>query len=71
MKYFIYKEGVRGHGVAWIGSDTVIGKQKCLEFAQKDSDDYHEWVLYQFVEEQDYECDMMHEEIFSCNKKLD
>lgn len=70
MKYFIEKVGAYGHGVAWIGEDVEEGKVTCREFAQKDSDDYHRWILYEFSPEQpDYSGDIYHTEVFYCRKE--
>lgn len=46
--YYLYKEGMYGHGVFWIGSDLEEGKRQANKAASLDMDDYHEWVLYRF-----------------------
>jgi len=38
--------------------------------ASQDNDDYHEWVLYRFVEQTDMEQDAEHEEIHKGQKRL-
>jgi hypothetical protein len=43
--YFLYKEGMYGHGVFWIGEDLEVGKQKADEAATNDVDNYHEWQV--------------------------
>jgi hypothetical protein len=45
--YFVYKQGVYGQGVYWIGFDIEEGKRKCDQLATQDKDDYHLWELYQ------------------------
>jgi hypothetical protein len=49
--FFLYKEGMYGHGVYWIGTDVEEGKRRADEGATNDCDDYHEWILYQFVDQ--------------------
>lgn len=48
--YFVQKEGVYFHGIYWIGEDLEEAKQKAKEFASKDVDDYHSWVVYKYSE---------------------
>lgn len=43
--YFLYKHGVYGHGVFWIGDDLKEGKREADRAATLDSDDYHDWYL--------------------------
>ena len=46
--YFLYKEGIYGHGVFWIGTDLEEGKRQADRAATLDRDEYHDWVLYRF-----------------------
>lgn len=48
--YFLYKTGVYGHGVFWIGDNLEEGKKAADAAASKDKDDYHEWELHEFTE---------------------
>jgi len=47
--YFLYKMGVFGQGVYWIGKDLKEGKSEADKAATLDRDDYHDWELYKFV----------------------
>ncbi len=48
MMFYLYKMGVYGQGVFWIGEDYEEGQAKADEYAAKDGDDYHEWDLYSY-----------------------
>jgi hypothetical protein len=48
--YYLYKKGVYGHGVFWIGADLEVGKLKADEAANNDVDDYHDWQLICYKE---------------------
>ena len=43
--YFLYKQGIGGHGVYWIGDDLEEGKWEADRAASADRDDYHDWNL--------------------------
>ena len=51
--YYLYKEGVYGHGVFWIGEELQEGKAKADKAATLDKDDYHSWELRQLGGEED------------------
>ena len=56
MSYFyVQKEGVYSHGVFWIGEDKKAGQIAADRLAGSDSDDYHEWVLYEHKENENPE----------------
>jgi hypothetical protein len=48
--YFLYKMGVYGHGVFWIGDNLEEGKNAADTAASEDIDDYHEWELCEFTD---------------------
>ena len=64
--FFLYKEGIYGHGVFWFGDDLEKGKQAADVAANLDSDDYHDWVLYEFVEQHnnDHKSDPEHKKVY-------
>lgn len=66
--YFLYKVGVYGHGVFWIGDDLDEGKRVAEHAASMDRDDYHEWEIYRFSEQTAFEGDAEHEMVFSTHK---
>ena len=47
--YFLYKQGVHGQGVFWIGEDFEEGKRQADNAATSDSDDYHDWNLCKYT----------------------
>ncbi|MDP0495703.1 MAG: hypothetical protein Q7Q73_05795 [Verrucomicrobiota bacterium JB024] len=47
--YFLYKEGIYGHGVFWIGNDLDEGKRQADRAATLDKDDYHTWSIFRFA----------------------
>ena len=49
--YFLYKHGVYGHGVFWIGDDLEEGKSEADRAATLDVDSYHEWYLCELGKE--------------------
>ena len=51
--YYLYKEGVYGHGVFWIGEDLQEGKAEADKAATLDKDDYHSWEVRQLGSEED------------------
>ena len=66
--FFLYKNGVYGHGVFWIGEDMEEGKRAADRAANLDRDDYHDWDLYEFVEpseDDDYEIDHQHKKVYT------
>ncbi len=44
--FYLYKMGVYGQGVFWIGEDYEEGQAKADEYAADDEDDYHTWELH-------------------------
>ncbi len=46
--FYLYKMGVYGQGVFWIGEDQEEGQVKADEYAANDEDDYHTWELYSY-----------------------
>ena len=48
--YYLYKKGVYGHGVFWIGGELEEGKLEADKAASLDCDDYHEWQLKKYRE---------------------
>jgi len=72
--YFLYKEGVYGHGVFWIGDDLEEGRRRADSAANLDIDDYHEWGLYKFIQptnDTDYEFDPDHEQVYMGKRRID
>lgn len=69
--YFILKKGVNGHGIFYLSSSKEDAKDKCKEFAEADSDDYHSWSVYLFIEQplKNAIDDAEHERVFTCKKK--
>lgn len=67
--YFLYKSGVYGHGVFWIGSDLNEGKRIAEHAASMDYDDYHEWEIYRFSEQTAFKSDAAHELVFATRKQ--
>ena len=61
--YFVQKEGVY-YGIFWHGDSEEDGRKKTDDLAKLDSDDYHAWVLYRFVEQSDATQDPEHELIY-------
>lgn len=49
--FFVQKEGVYFHGVYWIGASEEVGNEKLRSFAVADRDSYHEWALYEYIEQ--------------------
>lgn len=50
-KYFyLYKMGIYGHGVFWIGTDYEEGKRQADIHATQDRDDYHDWQIHEYNE---------------------
>ena len=47
--YFLYKQGIGGRGVFWIGKDLIEGKKMADHAANKDVDDYHKWILFEYL----------------------
>ena len=50
MFYYLYKQGVYGHGVFWVGTDVGEGKRVADRAASLDRDDYHDWGLFEYSE---------------------
>lgn len=46
--FYLYKQGVGGRGVFWIGEDLEEGKRVADYAANKDKDDYHSWDLHEY-----------------------
>ncbi len=46
--YYVYKEGVYGHGVQWIGMDFDEACAKAGECAEADADSYHTYNVHEF-----------------------
>ena len=67
--YFLYKSGVYGHGVFWIGSDLNEVKRIAEHAASMDHDDYHEWEIYRFSEQTAFKSDAEHELVFATRKQ--
>ena len=44
--YYVYKMGVYGHGVFWVGQDGALAIKKARQAAANDIDGYHEWAVY-------------------------
>lgn len=65
--YFLYKNGVYGHGVFWIGTDVGEGERMADKAANLDRDRYHTWELYKFVTPSDvaYISDANHELVYT------
>jgi len=63
--YFLYKVGIKGHGVFWIGNDKTEGIRQADLCASADRDDYHDWELYEFVTQQDCKIDHKHTLIYT------
>ena len=66
--YFLYKKGIYGHGVFWIGEDLCEGKRQADEHASSDVDDYHTWELYFFKSQDDATCDAEHDLVYTSIK---
>ena len=47
--YFIQKRGVYPKGIYWIGEDKEVGLSLVHQFAERDQDGYHSWILFQYV----------------------
>lgn len=43
--FYIEKAGIYKHGVFWIGTCQLEGRQKVDEFAELNKDDWHYWSL--------------------------
>jgi len=54
---FLQKEGMYLHGVFWIGEDLEEGKEKTDLAAKECNDDYHNWCLVEYKEQDDYTTD--------------
>jgi len=65
VMYFLYKVGIKGHGVFWIGNDKTEGIRQADLCACADRDDYHDWELYEFVTQQDCKIDHKHTLIYT------
>jgi hypothetical protein len=48
MTYYIIKSGVYDQGLFWIGSELLKGVKKAIELSKADEDDYHDWNLYEY-----------------------
>lgn len=46
--YYVYKMGVYGHGVFWIGSKLSKAIEEADKAAENDSDEYHNWVVFRY-----------------------
>jgi hypothetical protein len=63
--YFIYKQGVYGHGVFWIGEDLEAGKAEADRLASADEDDYHDWELQKLGASHDPSKDGVNEIVYT------
>lgn len=73
MTYFVQKEGIYCHGVFWIGEDLDEGHNQLQSLCDKDFDDYHEWVLYEYDDTCEYidtHHDPEHKEILRITKEV-
>ena len=64
IMFFLYKKGVYGHGIFWIGSNLEEGKREADKAASLDRDNYHDWVLFEFTGQEYYKLDADHKEIY-------
>lgn len=48
--FYIQKEGVYPQGVFWIDFNFQEGVEKLKQLHKSDSDNYHDWRLYQYNE---------------------
>lgn len=63
--YYLYKQGMYGHGVFWIGTDEAEGIRQANVAAHFDRDNYHSWDLCVFENCRDYHEDAAHEVVYS------
>ena len=68
--FFVNKQGVGDHGIFYISENKELAIEKCMEFANMDSDRYHLWVVAEYEEQaiEESGVDAVHDEIFWCRK---
>jgi hypothetical protein len=71
IMYLIEKVGQYGHGVFWIGEDLIEGVHELLLKCQGDDDDYHKWLLQEFMSNCDPSVDADHKILVSIAKKVE
>lgn len=66
--YFIEKVGVYGHGVYFITHDKSEAIERARLLASNDRDNYHAYVVYEYVPTLDSDDDPVNIEVFRVRK---
>lgn len=51
MFFYVERQGIYGQGVVWVGDDENKARRESWDWAKNDGDSYHEYIAYQFVED--------------------